>query len=143
MNLSLNSGASCSSEHDLPSILGYQSANLLLSRVLVPEPLHGLGPGRNLLDLVQHEHRASFVGGLQPRGLPLLADPVGAAQRWLVGTDVADGNAEFTGDLLNESRLSNLTGTCDDLQESARLREPLGEHGALRAAEVCFFYSLY
>ena len=51
----------------------------LLARVLIPEPLHRLRPRRNLLDLVQHEHRAYFVGGLQPRGLPLLADPVGAA----------------------------------------------------------------
>ncbi len=95
------------------------------------------------MDLIQHEHRTRFVGALQPRGLPLLSDPVGAAQCRLVGAYVAHGNAEFTGNLLNESGLSNLTRACHDLQEPARLGEPRGQHGALGALEVGLFFTHY
>ena len=98
---------------------------------------------RNLLDLIQHEHRTRFAGGLEPRGLPLLTNPVGAAQRRLVCADVAHGDTEFTGDLLDESRLSNLARACDDLHEPPRLDEPLGENGTLRALEVSLSFTHY
>jgi len=91
---------------------------------------------RNLLDLIQHEHRTGFADGFEPCGLPLLADPVCAAECRLIGADVANRDAMRAGDLLNERGFSNLTGAGDDLQKPARLGEPRSEHGALRAPVV-------
>ena len=47
------------------------------ARVFVPQALHRLGPVRELLDLVEDEHRSPPAGLLrrEPGGLPLLLDP--------------------------------------------------------------------
>jgi hypothetical protein len=42
--------------------------------------------------------------------------------------------------LLDQSRLTDLAGTRNDVQEPARLREPFGKDGGLGAPEVSLFF---
>jgi hypothetical protein len=49
---------------------------------------------------------------------------------------MANGHAQLRGDLLDQGRLAHLAETGHDLYEPARLDEPLGEDGALRALEL-------
>ena len=54
---------------------------------------------------------------------------------------MANGHAQLRGDLLDQGRLAHLARTG---HEPARLDEPLGEDGALRALEFdLIFYSPY
>jgi hypothetical protein len=63
---------------------------------------------------------------------------------------MANGHAQLRGDLLDQGRLAHLAGTGHYLYEPARLDEPLGEDGALRALEfgliltrhIEYFYSV-
>jgi hypothetical protein len=65
----------------------------------------------------------------------LLADPVRAAQRRLVGADVTHRHVKLTGFLLNQGGLADLARTGDNLQEPPRFDEPLGEDGGVGAPE--------
>jgi hypothetical protein len=55
------------------------------------------------------------------------------------------------GDLLHQRGLADLARTCHHLQEPARLNEPLGQGGSLRALEssvscaqgIEYFYSMH
>jgi hypothetical protein len=79
----------------------------------------------------------------------LLADPVRAAQRRLIGADITYRHVKLTGDLLNQGGLADLPRTGDNLHEPPRFDEPLGEHGALGTPvrgllfthDVEYFYS--
>jgi len=119
----------------------YDLEGSLLARVLVPEPLDHLRPGRDLLDLIEHQHGAAVARCFQPRRLPLLADPVSAAERRLVGTGVADRQAQLIGDLPDQRRLADLAWTGHDVQKSARLGQPLGQHGGLGASELALLFA--
>ena len=117
--------------------------------VLVPEALDRLGPADGLLHLVENQDGAVGTGG-QARGLPLLGDPLGAAQRRLVGASEADRNLRRLSDLLHQGGLAHLPRPRHDVDESSRFSEPPGQLGRLRplkgrpsfAHNVEYFYSM-
>jgi pimeloyl-ACP methyl ester carboxylesterase len=81
---------------------------------------------RNLLNLIEHQHRAPLagLGRLQTRSLPLLLDPVPTAQRRFIGAREAGTIMPSLDDLANEGRLADLPRTDDRLDEAARLAQP-------------------
>jgi hypothetical protein len=54
---------------------------------------------------------------------------------------MANGHAQLRGDLLDQGRLAHLAETGHYLYEPARLDEPLGEDGALRALELGLIFT--
>ena len=104
-------------QHDLERKTG--------SGVCVPEPLHGLRPARDLLHLVQHEKRALRIAVAKPQAsrLPLGFDPLGPAERRLVGAGEQMRKSCGIGNMRDERRLADLARAGDDLDEAPRLFE--------------------
>jgi hypothetical protein len=79
----------------------------------------------------------------------MLRDPLGPAQRRLICAGVAHRKAHGTRNLLRQRRLADLPRPGHHLHEAAWLRQPLGQHGGLRALvwlfahDVEYFYSTY
>ena len=105
--------------------------------ILVPKPLDGLGPPGDLVNLIQHKDGSSSAGiqRLKARRIPLLFNPLRAAQRRLVGAGVAVWEAGCTDDLLYQRCLAHLARAHDSLKESAGFFEPAGEDGSLGTNE--------
>ena len=104
-------------EHDLEGASG--------AGVLVPQALHGFGPVRGLLDLIDDEECATGIGLIdqQPRGVPLLGQPAASAQRGLVGGGEPVGQSRPLRDLRDQGRLPHLTGARDNLKKATRFPE--------------------
>ena len=100
--------------------------------VFVPQALDGFRPARDLLDFVEHQHGARWAVG-QSRRLPLLRDPVRAAQHRLVRAGQTHRAVEVLDDLLNQRGLADLARSRQHLDESPRFVQPGREHRALRA----------
>jgi hypothetical protein len=95
------------------------------SGVGVPQALDGLRPARNLLDLVQHQKGflRSAVAKPQASRLPLGVDPLGPAERRLVGACEDVRNSRGVNDVGDQRRLADLARAGDDLHEVPRLLE--------------------
>ena len=106
-------------------------------RIVVPQPLDGLRPVRNLLNLIEHENRSALAGfgRINSGGLPLLLDPIPAPQRGLVGTREASTQVMSLGHLPHQSCYSDLARAGDRLDEAARLTKTAGERRSLRTNE--------
>jgi len=99
------------------------------ARVFIPQAFYRLGPAGDLLDLVECEH---WTGQLvrphqQPRGVPLLRDPLGSLERRLVARGVNRALSPGVECLPDDRRLADLPRAGDDLEERSWLAEPLGE----------------
>lgn len=106
-----------------------------MARVVVPQPLGGLGPARDLLNLVEHEHgtRLARVLREQACGIPLLSDPLHAAQRGLVGACDPVRQTQGFHHLLHQCALTHLARTGHHVQETAGLGEAAQKQAGLRA----------
>ena len=123
-----------------------------LARVLVPKSLHRFGPGGDLLDLVEREHRSRAPGFLREQScrLPLLRDPLRVPERRLVGARDAMCENSALEHLPDQGSLAHLPGAGHHLNEAPRLGEPARKHGGLQAAiggrtfthDVEYFYSV-
>ena len=121
--------------------------------ILVPEALDRLGPPGNLLNLVDDQDGAALPG--VPRGeacsLPLLLDPVPAAQGGLIGARETRRKTGRLGHLLDQRRLADLPGAGDRLEEAARLGEAAAKRFGLGARVrdrrftqcIEYFYSMH
>ena len=95
------------------------------SGVCVPEPLDGLRPAWDLLHLVQHQKRSLGIAVAQPQAsrLPLGLNPLGAAERRLVGAGENVRKSGGVGNVRDQRRLADLARAGDDLDEAPRLLE--------------------
>lgn len=95
------------------------------SGVCVPEPLDGLRPAWDLLHLVQHQKRSLRIAVAKPQAsrLPLGFDPLGPAERRLVGAGEKVRKSGGVGNVRDQGRLADLARAGDDLDEAPRLFE--------------------
>jgi len=108
------------------------------ARVGVPQALDGLGPLRNLLHFVEDQQcafPARFVGQ-RPRRLPLLLQPIAAAQSRFVRAGIAGRQAGSRRDLPDQRSLAHLPRPGDDLDKSARLFQAAGQFSRLGAGRA-------
>jgi hypothetical protein len=91
----------------------------------IPEQFHHLRPACGLLDFIDHQQRAlGVVAGLEASEVPLLLKPCLVAECGFVGRSVMRGKPRGFHDLARQRGLPNLSGTCQHLDETARLVDP-------------------
>jgi len=106
----------------------------------VPEQFHNLRPPGGLLDFIDHQQRTlGVVAGLDSGEVPLLLQPCLVAECGLVGGGVVRGKSGSLHDLPCQSGLAHLAGTCQHLDETARLVDP----GKQLGVEMGAFHDIY
>ena len=119
-----------------------------VARVLVPQAFHRFRPAGGLLDLVDHQHGATFTGR-EARALPLLCQPAGPPQRRFIRARIHRRVFELLHDREHQGGLAHLPGTGHYLDEAAWLVQALAKNGCMRpliekfAHRIEHFFSLY
>lgn len=85
------------------------------------------------MDFVKGQHGPFAAGpaGDKARGVPLLGDPLAAAQGRFVGRGVGRRRAKRFEHLAHERGLSDLSRAGDDLDEAPRLRQAAGQRDGM------------
>lgn len=98
-------------------------------RVGVPETFHRLGPGGNLLNLIEHQQSPRPRPALrQPPGpFPLRFDPGGIMEARPVRARVMGDGAGIRNGLSREGGLARLSGSRQDLDESSGFSDATNE----------------
>jgi hypothetical protein len=91
-------------------------------RVFVPESLDGLGPGRDLLDLIEDEHRRNrlMADHQCAPDLPLCLEPRPIPESGIVGAHAVDRQIQLADNPSDEDRLADLARARHHVDEPPR-----------------------